>query len=404
MNRGDWHRKANLFVVLYLFAALVAGLVSTRKSNDGITWLTVHILLLGAITNGILTWSEHFSGALLWTRDQSSSRQMKVVLFLNLGIIGVLIGKSIENTILISLSAILVALIVTFYLRRVSLLISQSLNKKFVGVIRFYQVAGIAFVLGILLGTIGAFQSDDDPWQPRIALAHLHMNLMGWVGITMIGTLVTLWPTVLRAQMHPKSLPSAVLGLKLLAVGLISAVIAELMEWHAVLALGNLIYLLGCLITLFPAAALIKKKLPDRASSWMIASGVAGLAIILIIDAIVTLRGSSSEEILKSIENNILVLFTLWLLPIFLGALMYLLPVVLGHGPKVNRELEGIINFGWKWRILLLPISSFLYLSSPRFRSLGLALAALALGTFVVLALSTIRRSKRLSSKIEDGN
>jgi nitrite reductase (NO-forming) len=32
-------------------------------------------------------------------------------------------------------------------------------------------------------------------------LAHGHLNVLGWVGLTVLGTLFTLWPTALRTRM-----------------------------------------------------------------------------------------------------------------------------------------------------------------------------------------------------------
>jgi hypothetical protein len=51
-------------------------------------------------------------------------------------------------------------------------------------------------------------------------LAHAHLNVLGWVGLAVVGTQFTLWPTVLRTRMVPGveravrwSLPPLALGL-----------------------------------------------------------------------------------------------------------------------------------------------------------------------------------------------
>jgi hypothetical protein len=36
-----------------------------------------------------------------------------------------------------------------------------------------------------------------------LRLAHVHLNVLGWVGLAVVGTEFTLWPTVLRARMVP---------------------------------------------------------------------------------------------------------------------------------------------------------------------------------------------------------
>ena len=381
-------------MAIYLLAALISGVVNSLAVEKKLSWLTVHLLLLGAVTNAILTWSEHFVGALLWSRPVSRIRQISIVLVLNAGILGVLAGVSMDLDWLVVVSGIAIAFITAFYLRGVNRLIKGSINKKFVGVIRYYQVAGISIFFGIYFGASMVFMTETDPWEPKFHLAHLHTNLLGWVGITMIGTLVTLWPTILRTPMHPRALVAAALGLKFLVAGLILVVGGILIDNRVLYVVGDLLYLIGVLVALFPAALLIRNRVPDRASSWMISMGIIGLLVLLILNALTAITKDNPEEILKVIEAHTLALFTLWLLPIFLGALMYLLPVVLGRGPKVNRELESIINFGWHWRIFLLPASSFFILvkNNPAF---SFAFAGLALGLFIISVFLTMQRSMR---------
>ena len=69
LSRSDWHMRANGLVISYLLAALVSGIY--RKGSEGgePAWLTIHLLLLGAVTNAIVTWSDHFASALLWARS-----------------------------------------------------------------------------------------------------------------------------------------------------------------------------------------------------------------------------------------------------------------------------------------------------------------------------------------------
>jgi hypothetical protein len=35
-----------------------------------------------------------------------------------------------------------------------------------------------------------------DEWHERVLVAHVAVNVLGWMGITVLGTLVTLWPTM----------------------------------------------------------------------------------------------------------------------------------------------------------------------------------------------------------------
>lgn len=61
----------------------------------------------------------------------------------------------------------------------------------------------VCFPLGALLGAVMAF-SPGEPWQGRLMLAHQIVNVLGFVGLTVTGTPLTLWPTVLRTRIEPR--------------------------------------------------------------------------------------------------------------------------------------------------------------------------------------------------------
>lgn len=399
-GRANWHLRANTFVILYLLAALIAGATQENTEDGQPSWLTIHLLLLGAITNAIMTWSDHFVSALLWARSHDRRRQMTVIVSLNVGIIGVLIAVPAHIGWLIIVSATVISAIIIFYLHGIMIAVKQSLNKKFADIIHYYQSAGLLILVGIVLGVIDAFKSHEDPWQARIALAHLHVNLLGWVGLTIIGTLVTFWPTVLRTQIHPRAVSCAITGLVLLIVGIIGAVFAALIDQSILFAISIALYLVGLIIALAPAAFLMRTKQPDRASSWTLLTGALGFVFLLTGDLIIVLTHHSPEETLTAIENHLLLVFTLWLLPTLLGALTHLLPVVLGRGPASNKELAAIMNRGWRWRLFLLPLASLLLLLPSSFHGAGVVLTMLALSIFLVLAFRAIWRARQFATQL----
>ena len=53
--RRSWQLRANAVVLAYVLAAVVVlaadGLVPDQR------WLAIHLLLLGAVTNAVVTWS-----------------------------------------------------------------------------------------------------------------------------------------------------------------------------------------------------------------------------------------------------------------------------------------------------------------------------------------------------------
>ena len=395
IGRADWHLRANASVLMYLFAALISGLVQRGGENDQPPWLTIHLLLLGAATNAILTWSDHFVSALLWTRSQNRNSAIVRIILINIGILGILVSVSAHiNWLIIPFATLMIATMV-FYLRGISIAIKRSLNKRFIKLLRYYQTAAFFLLIGVILGVVDAFKSDHDPLQPRLALAHLHANLLGWVGITVIGTLVTLWPTVLRTPMHARAVSSAAVGLRIIFIGTALSIIAAIVDGRYLFGLAVGIYLLGASITLTPALLTMWNKRPDRPGAWMLLVGVIGLGILLLTDIFLLLTENSPEKILVAIEGHVLILFSLFLFPTLLGALTYLLPVVLGRGPALNRELETILSRGWRWRLALLPLSSLLMLFTGRIAIVGRAMVALSLSAFLILALHAMYKSAK---------
>lgn len=395
LGRADWHLRANASVIFYLIAALIFGAVQRGEHNAQPPWLTVHLLLLGAVTNAIVTWSDHFVSALLWTRSQNHNRQMAVIALLNISIVGVLVAVSAQMQEFVVFFGILMFCTIIYFLQGISAAIKRSLNKRFINLLRYYQFASFFLLVGITLGVINSFQDHEDLMQPRLALAHLHSNLLGWVGITVIGTLVTLWPTVLRTPMHEQAIRAAVIGLRFILAGTCMSIVAAIEDWQILSGFSLAIYLLGASITLTPAILTMRNKRPDRPGSWMLLTGAVGLGVLLVADMALQFTYASPEKALTVIEGHILLLFTFFLFPTLLGALTYLLPVVLGRGPALNRELETILSRGWKWRLSLLPLASLFMFFNNLFVDIGRAMVAISLGAFLFLVLTAMLKSAR---------
>ena len=80
--------------------------------------------------------------------------------------------------------------------------------------------------MGFGLWLAGGVAGSADTYR-ALRLAHVHLNVLGWVGLAVVGTQFTLWPTVLRTRMVPGleravrwSLPPLAAGLAVAATGL----------------------------------------------------------------------------------------------------------------------------------------------------------------------------------------
>jgi nitrite reductase (NO-forming) len=112
-------------------AYLLAGgtiLLAGRRIPDG-GWLALHLLLLGAVTNAIVVWSEHFAAALLHTPPLGERAALVRLGALNLGVLGVLAGVHSGRTGLVAAGAGLVAVVVAGHALRLLTWIRRGLGR-----------------------------------------------------------------------------------------------------------------------------------------------------------------------------------------------------------------------------------------------------------------------------------
>src|SRR5699024_10024009 len=82
-------------------------------------------------------------------------------------------------------------------------------------------------------------------WHDRLLVAHMMTNLLGWVGLTVTGTLITLWPTMLRTPMDTRAESLATQALPILLVALLIVDAGALSGLRPVTVSGLVLYAAG---------------------------------------------------------------------------------------------------------------------------------------------------------------
>src|SRR5699024_7020070 len=221
-SRGMWPLRDRPAVVWLALAALVA---LTHQYVPSARWLMVHLVLLGAITHSIMVWSAYFAQALLKTPPTLDDRRVQSwrLWLLLAGTTVVLIGVPMAQWWLVILGGALVALAVIWHgmqlvrrLRRglagrvrvplarftrggalVALAViwhgmqlvrrlRRALPGRFRITIAYYLSACAMLPVGI---TFGVLLARGGAWHGRLLVGHTMVNLLGWVGLTVIGTL-----------------------------------------------------------------------------------------------------------------------------------------------------------------------------------------------------------------------
>lgn len=185
-------------------------------------WLAVHLFTLGVLTNVVVVFSQHFGLTVTRAPDQRSRWQPAL---LNSGILLVLTGVPASATWMIALGATITTTVVFGSYLGLRRMRRQAVGARFAWVARIYERAHGSFihgaVLGLLLG-IGALRGS---WYGAGRIAHLHVNVLGWAGLTLLATLVFFGPTMLRTRIEPGADARAAAALRRAATALTIAVV-----------------------------------------------------------------------------------------------------------------------------------------------------------------------------------
>ena len=137
-----------------MLAYLAAGGV-TLALGDGLVgggWLALHLVLLGAATNAIVVWSEHFAAALLHTARTGERAATIRTLALNLGILAVLGGVHGGRPGLAAGGACVIGVVVVGHAGVLATWIGRALPSRLGNSVWFYVAASAALVAGMGLG------------------------------------------------------------------------------------------------------------------------------------------------------------------------------------------------------------------------------------------------------------
>ncbi|MFP8939985.1 multicopper oxidase domain-containing protein [Streptomyces fenghuangensis] len=391
MPRASWHLGANAVVVLWLalFAAAAAGhhfLPSAR-------WLMAHLLLLGAVSNAIVIWSGHFAASVLRLPEANRGAPAAWRLVcLNAGAAAVIGGMAAGVWPAVLAGGAAVAGAVTAHAVWLVRLTRRALPGRFTMTVRYYVAAACLLPVGAALGVVMARGDLSGGLHARLLTAHELVNLLGWVGLTVAGTLITLWPTMLRTKVADGAERAGRRALPVLLAGLGAAVVAVLAGPPPLAAAGVAAYAGGWAVAGVPWVREARAKAPRSFATWSVAAGgvwllgsLAGLAWIL-------LTSSSWPQAAARVPALTAPLAAGWIAQTLLGALTFLVPVVLGGGPAAVRAASAGLERGRPFRLAagnaalalcLLPVPSVV-------RVVGSVLLLGVLVAFLVLLVRTV--------------
>lgn len=395
--RLRWHLVANAGVLFWLVALVAVSW--SHPFLPSARWLLVHLLLLGAVTNAILVWSAHFADALLKHRAPSRRGQTLRLLALNAGVVAVVAGVVTATWTSTLLGAVAVGAAVAAHGIAIALQARRALPSRFGASVRYYVAASASLPVGAALGTVLA-RHPTEQLHGRLVLAHVVVNVLGWVGLTVLGTLLTLWPTILRTRIADGAERHSRQALPALVASLVVIVASALTGARIPTALGLLGYLAAALWSLRPMFTAARARHPETYAAWSVLAAVGWLAVSLAWLAglvLVAQDGAAADEATHRVAVPLAAGFAVQVL---LGALTYLLPVVRGGGPSVVRTTTDVLERGAALRVVLANVGLVVVLlpAPSVVRVLVSVLVLLAHASFLVLLPLALRAARRSDS------
>lgn len=398
-GRARWHLTVACVVSAWLGITAVF-LVSYRLGLPVVWWDIIHSFTLGALSTAIVAYSTHFTEALTRTQASSYFQVALRIALIQIGLIGLLVDRAgFDWGWLADVSAGIVLIAAVWHIWFISHKLRGSLAGSFAVTVPFYIAAtvflAIAIVFAILAGNGAGDYSD-------LIAAHSRATIWGFAWLTVLGTIVTLLPTLSKTTISVTARTRCTRALLVHCTGLLVAVSALALGNYPLAGFALLFVSLAAVLIIQPVTtgALGPSNAPRPAintAAWSVIAGLLWLVALSTTDAVLLISSIFPRQI------------TLWAVPAMLGAglaqmvlgvLHFLLPTLIGGGPAKVNQARDETNAGGLARLLLINLGALLTLmpaQTPNYAlTSGLILLALGLIGHVCSLLFVARKQYRL--------
>ncbi|WP_035832735.1 multicopper oxidase domain-containing protein [Jonesia quinghaiensis] len=389
----------DLPAVVWLVLAVVATLV--HQWVPAPRWLMLHLVFLGAISHSILVWSQHFAVALLHAQITDVQRRHQTVrlVLLNAGTVVVIVGVLGMWWPVTAVGASAIGAGVLWHGVSLWRRLRSALGTRFASTVHFYTAAAVFLPVGAVLGTLLS-HGFADPTHAQVKFSHALLNVLGWMGLTILGTLITLWPTILRTKLRDDSLPAARRALPVLVGGVVIASAGSLVGWLWLVAVGLAVYIAGVVVLEVPLVRTAWSKRPVTFAAQSVAASQVWLVGCLVYLTVWVAIASPRNDWVVAQDH-----FT-WItpflaagvaLPVLVGALSYLVPVSVSRGPASARAANQVMDRG-AWFRITATHGALIVCALPVPSIVRVAASLLYVGvmaSFLVLMVQAMRAAKQ---------
>lgn len=374
----------NLSARVWATAALVAVPLSARSGLGW--WLPLHIALLGAVTQAIVGGQLMFSATLGLARGPSRSTTLAQLGLLNAAALLVILGRWTEIETLFVVGVAVFVAVIGWVGWQVHFLWRSSINRRFAVTGTFYRLAAASLLLGASIGgTLGTGAFDSAASYIAHRAVHMTVNVFGWAGMTIVGTAITLLPTILHVRAPKLGAVRKAPWLMFLGLMVMSTGATLQLGWVA--GAGMTAYLGGLAVFLIHVKRVLatprRRKIPTAAFHLVAA---IGWAFVTAASLVVTLLQSDWTATRYFVVVGGAVGFVLQAL---LGAWSFLLPSTRAPVPQRRRIELVSMELGGRVQVVAYNLGLILAILGLRTGS-----EASVVGTSLVWGAATLAVSK----------
>ncbi|WP_446664684.1 multicopper oxidase domain-containing protein [Flexivirga sp. B27] len=400
--RGLWALRDQP-AVAWIAAAVLTALLHPFVADAH--WLMVHMILLGALTHAAMVWSTYFTQALLKTSDDVDPRRLQStrIVLVVVGVVCVLIGVPTARWALVVTGASVVSAAVLWHAVALALRLRHSVARRFRTTVLYYLAAAVCLPVGAGFGAALA-KGPAEEWHGRLLLAHTMTMLLGWLGLTVLGTLLTLWPTMLRTRMDERAETLARQALPFLIVALIAIDSAALLGLRQAAVVGLVWYAAAACWWGRALLRPVRANPPQHASAYFVSAAVVWAAMLLVLVAVTVATASSWGAISDGYDRVATIAAVGFAAQLLSGALSHLLPVVIGGGAQVVRAAQEWFDRYAVARVTVVNLGLLLWITPtpPGVRDTARVLVLLALLTLAPLMVLGISSALRMRRELAD--
>lgn len=386
-GRARWLVRTNALVVAWLLLAVIVAV--GHRWIPAAPWLMTHLLLLGAASTALLIWTAHFAQALGRRPLPGGTRHQAVRLGLHtLGSLTVIGGLLLGGAVAVTAGAGLVAGAAAWHAGALVGALRGGLGGRLTWTTWAFVASALALPVGAVLGRL--LVSAGGELADRAYVGHVAVMLLGWVGLAVVGTLVTLWPTMLRVQLDAAAERAGRRGLVVLVGSLTVQVAGAGLGLRGVLATGLLGYVAGLVVAWRPHVAQVRRRRPEGFGPWSVGLGLAWLAATAALwSALVATAPTwaAAHERTGALVAPLAVGFAGQVLA---GSLCHLGPMALGGGPGAVRSARDVVDRGAGARLVLANGGLLLFVL-PTPSLVRVVASVLALGALAVTPILLVR-------------